>query len=199
MRKIIALLLILSQLIAAARSETSLADFVAGQGFVVHTSETPTDALACCFTEVESGADLLAWAEAGRVYNVTGESGSEALKGVYVALLDMADWQSCAYFIGERVHMAFNMPDVPSERTFISLNTYAGAVSRRVALVTEVSEARKADPEMHDYVLNINSLKFHRPDCAGAGKIKAENRQAFRGYRYELILLGYAPCKSCKP
>ena len=66
-------------------------------------------------------------------------------------------------------------------------------------LLKEASRARKADPEKHAYVLNINSLKFHRPDCTGAGKIKAENRQEFMGYRYELIMLGYAPCKSCKP
>lgn len=49
------------------------------------------------------------------------------------------------------------------------------------------------------YILNTNSKKFHRPDCASVTKMKAENRQEFTGTREEAMAEGYEPCKSCNP
>ena len=102
MRKIVTLLLILFQFTISALSESPLTDFVAAQGFEVHASETQSSINACCFTEAENGVDVLAWTEAGRAFSVNGASGSADLKDLYVALLGMADWESCAYFIPAR-------------------------------------------------------------------------------------------------
>ena len=63
----------------------------------------------------------------------------------------------------------------------------------------------EADPnafvggEEGDYVLNVSSKKFHRPDCSGARDMKAENRQDYTGSREALILQGFDPCGSCEP
>ena len=50
-----------------------------------------------------------------------------------------------------------------------------------------------------DWILNIKSHRFHRPDCAGAKDIKPDNRQDFHGLRSALIEQGFRPCGSCKP
>ena len=53
--------------------------------------------------------------------------------------------------------------------------------------------------ESTEYILNTNSHKFHKPDCAYAGDIKEENRQVYKGSRDILIAQGYSPCGGCKP
>ena len=49
------------------------------------------------------------------------------------------------------------------------------------------------------YVLNTNSMKFHRPDCPSVEDIASDNRKTYTGNRQELIERGYKPCGSCKP
>ncbi len=49
------------------------------------------------------------------------------------------------------------------------------------------------------YVLNQNTMKFHRPDCPSAAQMKEENRVLFEGTREEVIAMGYSPCGQCDP
>ena len=49
------------------------------------------------------------------------------------------------------------------------------------------------------YILNINSKKFHKPDCASVKDISQSNKKTFEGTKEELVLRGYSPCGSCKP
>lgn len=53
--------------------------------------------------------------------------------------------------------------------------------------------------DVHDYVLNTNTKKFHYPDCSSADDIKAENRDTYTGTRDELIAQHYEPCGRCDP
>lgn len=50
-----------------------------------------------------------------------------------------------------------------------------------------------------DYVLNVNSMKFHDPDCEWAQKISDRNRADYTGSREDLIEQGYTPCGGCNP
>lgn len=50
-----------------------------------------------------------------------------------------------------------------------------------------------------NYVLNVNSHRFHRPDCSGVASISHNNRRDYTGARDALIEQGYVPCGSCKP
>lgn len=50
-----------------------------------------------------------------------------------------------------------------------------------------------------DYVLNVRSRKFHRPDCQSVSDMKEANRQYYSGERGELIEQGYSPCGRCTP
>ena len=61
------------------------------------------------------------------------------------------------------------------------------------------NNANSAENVTSDYVLNTNTKKFHKPDCASVSQMKEKNRQFFSGSREELINQGYEPCGNCKP
>jgi len=53
--------------------------------------------------------------------------------------------------------------------------------------------------QVREYILNINSKKFHLPSCTGAEDIKKENKETAKTTRSALIDNGYSPCKTCNP
>lgn len=48
-----------------------------------------------------------------------------------------------------------------------------------------------------DYILNINTKKFHLPSCSSVDDMKDCNRQDFHGTFEEAVEQGYIPCKRC--
>ena len=64
----------------------------------------------------------------------------------------------------------------------------------------EKDERPKVPPEEGTtYVLNNNSMKFHKPECENIYDISLRNREDFKGERQELIDKGYTPCGGCNP
>lgn len=63
----------------------------------------------------------------------------------------------------------------------------------------ETDPTEEAKPTGSTYVLNLNTMKFHYPDCSAAKKISDKNRGESDLSREELILQGYSPCGICKP
>jgi DNA-entry nuclease len=55
------------------------------------------------------------------------------------------------------------------------------------------------NPQTITFVLNKNSLKFHKPGCSAVDKMKETNKEYFYGTREEAINKGYVPCKICNP
>ncbi len=53
--------------------------------------------------------------------------------------------------------------------------------------------------ERGDYVLNVRSRRFHRPDCPGLSSASAINLEDFSGDRSDLLEEGYEPCGTCNP
>lgn len=49
------------------------------------------------------------------------------------------------------------------------------------------------------YVLNTNSMKFHKPSCDSVNDMKEKNRQDVSLSRDEVLELGYQGCKRCNP
>ena len=49
------------------------------------------------------------------------------------------------------------------------------------------------------YILNVNTGKFHRPDCSSVDDMSARNKREYTGTRDELIDQGYEPCSRCNP
>ena len=49
------------------------------------------------------------------------------------------------------------------------------------------------------YIVNINTDKFHYPDCSSVEDIREYNKLYFWGSRKELLLQGFSPCGRCRP
>ena len=60
------------------------------------------------------------------------------------------------------------------------------------------NDASEANVEAK-YILNLNSKRFHRPDCGSVEKIAKENYMEYTGTYEDLIELGYKPCGTCDP
>jgi len=55
------------------------------------------------------------------------------------------------------------------------------------------------DAEIHDYVGNKNSKKFHYAWCSSVDRMKESNKYFFTGTREEMLDQGYEPCGNCNP
>lgn len=53
--------------------------------------------------------------------------------------------------------------------------------------------------EKVEYILNINSKKFHLPSCDGVNQMSEKNKKNYTGYKNDLISQGYEACGSCNP
>ncbi len=49
------------------------------------------------------------------------------------------------------------------------------------------------------YVININTKKFHLPECSSVDEMKEKNKQYSETDREELLKQGYLPCGNCNP
>ena len=49
------------------------------------------------------------------------------------------------------------------------------------------------------YVLNINTMKFHYPDCKHVVEIYSQNRRDVVDTRENILSQGFVPCKTCDP
>ncbi len=64
----------------------------------------------------------------------------------------------------------------------------------------ETSATEKVESKsVTEYLLNINSKKFHLLTCKSGQKTKEVNRTYHTGTREEVIAKGYTPCKACNP
>lgn len=106
---------------------------------------------------------------------------------------------------------------VEDEGEGISFNVFVYNVQPGVKINYRTGESELAEdgsaeiPEIPDqtnpdapgensvYVLNTNTMKFHRESCTHAASMSEENREEFHGDRNDLIEDGYSPCGTCKP
>ena len=64
---------------------------------------------------------------------------------------------------------------------------------------TPNADAKAADGQAHAYVLNVNTHRFHRPDCPSVAAIKEKNKRETEATKSELIDQGFKPCGVCNP
>jgi DNA-entry nuclease len=77
---------------------------------------------------------------------------------------------------------------------------YETGESCLIAKTTQSPTTQSTENEAsYDFILNINSKKFHSPDCTSVNKMAKKNKKSFNGKRSELINDGYTPCKICEP
>ncbi len=64
----------------------------------------------------------------------------------------------------------------------------------------QASGSNRADQKAAaSYILNKNSMKYHKTTCIYGIKTKPENKEIYTGYSDALKALGYSPCKVCNP
>lgn len=76
---------------------------------------------------------------------------------------------------------------------------YHQAAESTTTDTVEVEESQQKDTTVSTYVLNTNSMKFHKPDCSAVAQMSDANRKDYTGSRDDLIEQGYTPCGYCKP
>ena len=81
----------------------------------------------------------------------------------------------------------------PSELEFEIIQNESGtrAISRQMSVTESTDDIT--------YVLNINTMRFHKPTCPSVEDMKEKNREYSYSTREELIEQGYKPCGSCNP
>lgn len=99
--------------------------------------------------------------------------------------------------------------DYATGDSWLSSDAYAsdaGAADKSGVTVADKesgSSAQSSDSsnskDVHSYVLNTNSKKFHDPDCGSVDDMSSSNRQDYKGSRSDLIQQGYEPCGNCRP
>ena len=53
--------------------------------------------------------------------------------------------------------------------------------------------------EVHTYVLNLKTHKFHKETCSSVKTLAEQNKAIYKGTREDVLLDGYSPCGTCKP
>ena len=64
---------------------------------------------------------------------------------------------------------------------------------------SETASGSSKESAAQNYILNINSGKFHYPECKSAKRMNESNKKYFYGTRDEAINNGYSPCGNCNP
>ncbi len=65
--------------------------------------------------------------------------------------------------------------------------------------VVESKEETADSAIQADYILNINSGKFHYPSCPSVDLMNESNKRPYEGNREGAIDQGYVPCQNCNP
>lgn len=86
------------------------------------------------------------------------------------------------------------------EQVFFTVEKYPGTSGTNVVGPQVSTDPDRGEDEVQaDYVLNINTLKFHDPNCNSVDKMSEKNKKLYTGNREALISQGYSPCGNCKP
>lgn len=69
--------------------------------------------------------------------------------------------------------------------------------TQKPAATTKASATTQGNSTTVYVILNTNTKKYHEESCSSVSKIKAANKQEYRGTIDALIAQGYSPCKIC--
>ena len=191
MRKLLAIVLLLALCAASLAEGGDMAALVRARGFEPVISENKDRTLRCDYTLTGEGTAAMVWTDAAQLYTISGDA--DALSKLYLDALELGDWDSCRYILGEEARLSFGMV---SARRCESLGEYAALVRAAMAIQ---SFANTFTGVTRSYVLNKRSKKFHHPECPGIKNMSSKNREEFTGTRNALIAQGYSPCGICRP
>ena len=65
--------------------------------------------------------------------------------------------------------------------------------------ISDNQNSSDREEEVHDYVGNTDSKKFHYADCRHAETMSEDKKFYYTGTREEMLEMGYEPCGTCDP
>lgn len=69
----------------------------------------------------------------------------------------------------------------------------------------QIAAAPTPEPEpvpaapVFSYIANVNTGKFHYPNCSSVSRMKESNKAYYTCTRDEMLAMGYVPCQKCYP
>lgn len=153
--------------------------------------------LACDYAAQGGKSATMTWTDAKHTYTVEGDPA--AVSQLYVDALALGGWQSCVYTVRKRARVAYG---ASASVKCSTLDEYLQTMQETLGVtVTPAATAapKKAASGKHNYIVNIESKKFHLPGCSAAEKISAANRKKVTATREDMIARGYSPCGICNP
>ncbi len=114
---------------------------------------------------------------------------------------DGAGLQFCAWAYNTQPGITLNYADGSSEQTPLlpAVEEQAAPEPEAEPVVEAPAPSPSQEEQLHSYVLNTNTKKFHLPGCRSVKKMKEANRQDVEETRSDVISQGYEPCQICNP
>lgn len=78
-------------------------------------------------------------------------------------------------------------------------DSYAEQHMEETTAASTVNPPIENEPDVHTYVLNKNTKKFHYSSCSDVAKMSQKNKEIYTGAREVVIQRGYTPCGHCHP
>ena len=116
---------------------------------------------------------------------------------VYFKTASAKNWNSAT-----TTGTSLNITGVVSGTTYyVQVRPIGSTVSGPYSAVKSIKYIAPAAPKpaSTSYILNTNSMKFHRSDCGIGQSTSAANKSYFNGTRQQVINMGYSPCQRCNP
>ena len=86
------------------------------------------------------------------------------------------------------------------DQTNTDIQTRLDTEAEQAEILRQQEEAEAArQANVHTYILNANTGKFHYPECYSVSRMAEHNKRYFEGTRDEAISMGYSPCMNCNP
>ncbi len=131
----------------------------------------------------------------------TGNTGSNSAKKTYTGKTTQPTDGKTTQSPGENITQQSDANAAQSSDTKAaqSADTQAGQSSNK-EVASEVKEPAPEPPASNTteltYVLNVKTMKFHKPSC---NSLPTANRKDTSESRESIIAQGYVPCKKCNP
>lgn len=111
--------------------------------------------------------------------------------------------------IVETTQIATEAVDAATEATSQTAGEMAGQETSGTTAATEIpteapttpptTEQTEPEEEIHTYVLNTKTRKFHYEWCGSVDDMKESNKKVLETTREDVISRGYEPCGRCHP
>ena len=150
-----------------------------------------TGPLRCDYTLDNTRHATVVWTDGALAYTIGGEP--NALGLMYMDMLALDAWQSCAYSVKDHARIGYGGAQAADARD--TLEAYGKAFQK----ATGVAPTPAPTPIKYEYVINRERKMFHWPTCYAAKRLKGKNRRVVTTSREKLIEKGYEPCGNCNP